>query len=438
MSILYDSKIPHRPKTLEVVINSSRGIDNGLVEISVALENNPLVTEENVEVWANYLKEKLPGLINRKAMASDAFRKMEEKVKSRYKEEQHWKEREKVAKHRNELRKIPKFGYIPAGLTVDYNEWYDYYITSAIEWTPNDADDFLYQVRTLEKIMTKNIDKCLGAHRPDAAYAQALLLCQKLPSWKVRKELDTYFNQYTARLRKLVKTSYKAMVDSAVAWNNQAALSEATEIINAHSSLYADWELRPATLQSLIPDTSLTGEPIHLDRAPSKAEQTEIRIQQMRKEMEAKRKAAQEAEHEAEKHSLIPLRDEIEQLFVPDHIDWECTRIGHDIYDWVGKEMKLRFAIGDPHAAILLFLQTVKSMCRHFISDEHWCYFDDIYDPNDSCDLLFKIIKSAHAAGLIPQSDVDFLHEAWKEIEAMEAHWNYGIANYDMKFKDWK
>lgn len=74
MSILYDSKIAHRPKTLEVIINSSRGIDNGLVDMSVALENNPLVTEENVEVWANYLKEKLPGLINKKAMESDAFR----------------------------------------------------------------------------------------------------------------------------------------------------------------------------------------------------------------------------------------------------------------------------------------------------------------------------------------------------------------------------
>jgi hypothetical protein len=48
MSILYDSKIPHRPKTLEVTINSSRGIDNGLVDVSVALENTPLVTEENV------------------------------------------------------------------------------------------------------------------------------------------------------------------------------------------------------------------------------------------------------------------------------------------------------------------------------------------------------------------------------------------------------
>ena len=83
MSILYDSKIPHRPKTLEVTINSSRGIDNGLVDMSIALENNPLVTEENVEVWANYLKEKLPGLINKKAMASDAFRQVEERVKSR-------------------------------------------------------------------------------------------------------------------------------------------------------------------------------------------------------------------------------------------------------------------------------------------------------------------------------------------------------------------
>lgn len=433
MSILYDSKIPHRPKTLEVIINSSRGIDNGLVDMSVALENNSLVTEENVEVWANYLKEKLPGLINKKAMESDAFRRVETQVKNRYKEEQHWKEREKVAKHRNELRKIPKFGYIPAGLTVDYNEWYDYYITSAIEWIPNDSDDFLYQVRTLEKMMTKNIDKCLEAHRPDAAYAQALLLCKHLPSWKARHELDTFFNQYTSRLRKLVKTSYKAMVDSAVAWNSQSALSEATELINTHSSLYTEWGLNPTALQSLIPDTALTGKPIHIDRIPSKAEQAELRREQLRKEQEAKRKADQEAE----KHSLIPLNDDIEQLFAPDHIDWECTRIGHDIYDWVGKEMKLQLAIGDPHAAILLFLQTVKSMCRHFISDEHWCYFDDLYDPDDSCELILKMIKSAHAAGLIPQADLDFLHEAWKEIEDSEACKDYGIASYDVKLSDW-
>lgn len=55
MSILYNANISHRPKTLEVIINSSRSIDNGLVDMSVSLENNPLVTEENEEVWANYL-----------------------------------------------------------------------------------------------------------------------------------------------------------------------------------------------------------------------------------------------------------------------------------------------------------------------------------------------------------------------------------------------
>lgn len=44
------------------------------------------------------------------------------------------------------------------------------------------------------------------------------------------------------------------------------------------------------------------------------------------------------------------------------------------------------------------------------------------------------MIKNAHTVGLIPQSDLNFLHEAWKEIEVMEACKDYGIANYDMKF----
>lgn len=273
MSILYDPNIPHRPKMLEVTINSSRGIDNGLVDISVALKNNPLVTEENVEVWANYLLGKLRGSSTREPWSQTCSGRRRSRSRAGIKDKLHWKEREKVAKHRNELRKIPKFGYIPAGLTVDYNEWYDYYITSAIEWTPNDSGDFFYQVRTLEKMMTKNTDKCMKAHRPDTAYAQASLLCKHLSLWKARKELDTYFNQYKPRLRKLVKTSYKSMVDSTVAWNNQSALSEANEIIDAHSSLYTDWGLKPTALLSLVSDITLTGAPIHIARTPSKAEQ---------------------------------------------------------------------------------------------------------------------------------------------------------------------
>ena len=61
MSILYDSKIPHRPKTLEVTINSSRGINSGLVDMSIALENNPLVTEENGEVLGELSEGEVAG-----------------------------------------------------------------------------------------------------------------------------------------------------------------------------------------------------------------------------------------------------------------------------------------------------------------------------------------------------------------------------------------
>lgn len=36
-----------------------------------------------------------------------------------------------------------------------------------------------------------------------------------------------------------------------------------------------------------------------------------------------------------------------------------------------------------------MYLQLLKSMTEHFIKDEHWCYFDDMYSseydiPTDS------------------------------------------------------
>jgi hypothetical protein len=40
----------------------------------------------------------------------------------------------------------------------------------------------LYQVRTLEKMMTKNIGKCLETYRLDDAYAQVSILSKQLPS----------------------------------------------------------------------------------------------------------------------------------------------------------------------------------------------------------------------------------------------------------------
>lgn len=36
---------------------------------------------------------------------------------------------------------------------------------------------------------------------------------------------------------------------------------------------------------------------------------------------------------------------------------------------------------GDYQEAALRFMQMTKSMCRHFVEDEHYNYFDDMYNP---------------------------------------------------------
>lgn len=107
MTILYDNNIKRRTKTLDVS-RSSLGHRQWTCWHVGSSWRNPLVTEENVEVWPNYLKEKLPGLINNEAIESDVFRQVEEKAKSWYKEELRWKKRKTIAKYRQELLKVPK------------------------------------------------------------------------------------------------------------------------------------------------------------------------------------------------------------------------------------------------------------------------------------------------------------------------------------------
>ena len=45
------------------------------------------------------------------------------------------------------------------------------------------------------------------------------------------------------------------------------------------------------------------------------------------------------------------------------------------------KNIEKLLAVGEYQAAALMFLQLTKSMCRHFVIDRHWEYFDDMYSP---------------------------------------------------------
>jgi hypothetical protein len=79
-------------------------------------------------------------------------------------------------------------------------------------------------------------------------------------------------------------------------------------------------------------------------------------------------------------------------VFNPRNIDDDCDRIFHLIHPY-------RVQIGDLldkgecHEAFSLFYELLESPSYHFVKDEHFCHFDDMYCLDYTCgDILDTII----------------------------------------------
>ena len=401
---------------------------------TITLDNNELVTEDNVEVWSRYLEGKIASLVTPEAMQSDEYQQIAERFRVEEERNAKWQagaaERAKREKHRKQLRRTNTLGFIPDGLTVDYVEEYGRYVENAIQWNPEDSDDFLYQLRSLERMAVKCAARCMENRRPDAAWEQTYAVCLGIPKWKSRKDLQVYFNQYKPRLRKFVKSMYTSLVDAAIAWNHAEKLAETNRLVVMQAKEYVDWGMAEKKMLELQRSITISGKPIEVERTPSRMEQYQITQEKLRKEAEERRKA----EEEAERNSLIPVNRSLEKaLFIDRSLNWECSFIGYGI-DEQGKQVDALLDAGMTHDAIVLFLQIVKYMCKHFISEEHWCMFDDVYDPDYSCELILGSLNKAAHAGNLSTSDKEYFHKAWEEIQAMEACQQYGIANYKIEF----
>lgn len=122
---------------------------------------------------------------------------------------------------------------------------------------------------------------------------------------------------------------------------------------------------------------------------------------------------------------MIELNPQYEMIFSPDNIDNDCDRIAHEV-DVVGDTIKEILKVGLYNMAVTKYLQLLKSMTKHFVEDEHWCYFDNWYSPDYSVQQIYdSIIKydiDAEAAELLKAG-----HE---EIQKTECYDNYGCPSY--------
>ena len=122
---------------------------------------------------------------------------------------------------------------------------------------------------------------------------------------------------------------------------------------------------------------------------------------------------------------MIELNPQYEAIFNPRNIDDDCDKIAHEI-SVVGNQIAEVLKVGMYKQAVTMYLQLLKSMVNHFVDDEHFCYFDDMYSPEYSLQWIYEDIMKYD----IDQESRRLLEDGHKEILQSECYHEYGYPSY--------
>ena len=391
------------------------------------------VNESNHKVWRRFLDRAVRKLLRAETMETEEFRELLEEVREEEAQRLVWEKRtEKMveARRRRSCMARPKIDYIPKGLTVDLEEAYTEYFKQEVEFRPENKEDFLYMLRLLERWEKKSVPAVLAKGRPDAAYAIAMGLCEHLALLIYREDIRDYLNDYKLRIGKLIYASFAALAESVRAWNHEEKRKVVAVYIGRSMERFDGYGRMRNRLSALIPMEPLKGDPVAVVREMSVAEERAAR------EAEQRRLTAERQRHEAEKEarSLIPLNREYEEkVFNSRNVDWDCDVIWQLMLK-ENRKIERLLAAGEYQTGALRFLQLTKSMCRHFVMDRHWEYFDDMYSPEYAIEDLIETFGKLAKEGRLPEEVNRYIHEAWKEIEETECCADYGVPRGTLPF----
>ena len=235
------------------------------------------VTEDNKEAWKRYLMKVIKKHLKEEVMNTSEFRDIELKIREemllQIKSDE---QRKRMMERQRYWAKMerPKINYIPKGLTVDYEEEYSKYLMQEVSFVPRDNDDFMAQLRLLERWHKKSIPQILEKKRPDAAYAIAMSLCKHIPLLINRDDIQELVGEYKRRIGKLIFDSYQVLAETVKAWNNEEKRQEVCRFIAENAGQYQHYRGMKKRLMDLMPETPFEGEPMAVTREPNDMEKS--------------------------------------------------------------------------------------------------------------------------------------------------------------------
>lgn len=128
------------------------------------------------------------------------------------------------------------------------------------------------------------------------------------------------------------------------------------------------------------------------------------------------------------------MKGRIETIFSSRNLDNNCDTIARQLYPYSEQVISLLDA-SEYHHAIDLFLEILDSLTRHFVEDEHYTYFDDMYSPDYPCQYMLENILKKVSEGLLPKEELEYLNEGMMKLEQAESYTDYG---YPYALSLWK
>lgn len=128
--------------------------------------------------------------------------------------------------------------------------------------------------------------------------------------------------------------------------------------------------------------------------------------------------------------TAIILNPEFEPLFDSKYLDTDCDRIADNVSD-VLLNLEEGYKAGAREIAVKQLLQLALINCNHFISEEHWCYFDDLYSLEYRYDRLLELIAKDIAAGELPEELTTLLYAGLKTISKTACVKGYGYLDLE-------
>ena len=120
-----------------------------------------------------------------------------------------------------------------------------------------------------------------------------------------------------------------------------------------------------------------------------------------------------------------PLKAEIETVFNKRNIDEDCDTIANLLAPYQ-KAVRESLSQGKYAEAVTVLIEVLESLAYHFVEDEHYNYFDDMYSPDYVCQDMMEAIINAVNRGNFPAAELLRLKDGLEKLKHTEAYKDYG------------